>query len=54
MPRLIGAVVLGGRATLLECQTVYSVEDVHDLYELMIVDANNRRAVNKAIADGNG
>lgn len=30
-------------ATLYELQTVYSVEDVHLLLEIVVIDAHNRR-----------
>lgn len=37
--------VTARHATLHECQTVYGVEDVYDMLELMAVEAHNRRAV---------
>ena len=46
---LVGAVISGEspKATLHECQTVYSVEDLYDLLEVVNVDAHNQRVLNK-------
>ena len=40
---MIGTVLSHGKATMAELTTVLSVEDVHDLYELIMVDNWNRR-----------
>jgi hypothetical protein len=36
-------VISADKATLNECQTVYSVEDVYLMLEVIAVDAHNRR-----------
>jgi adenosyl cobinamide kinase/adenosyl cobinamide phosphate guanylyltransferase len=36
-----------GKATLYEMQTVYSVEDLHDIVEVAMVDAENSRRIAK-------
>lgn len=38
-------------ATVAELDTVLGLEDVYDILEVMSVDAHNRRAVNKALAE---
>lgn len=43
IPRQIGALISAGKATLDECNTVYSVEDVYLMLEVVAVDAHNRR-----------
>jgi hypothetical protein len=40
---MIGAVISGRLATLLELQTVYGLEDLYNLAEVLIVDVYNRR-----------
>jgi hypothetical protein len=40
-------VISAGKATLHECETVYSVGDVHLMLEVMAVDAHNRRIAAK-------
>ncbi len=45
VPGVIGQVISCGRATLHELQTVYSLEDVYDLLEIVMVDAHNARIV---------
>ena len=47
VPRLIGAVVSTGKATLHELDTVYSIEDCFDLLEISAIDSHNRRILNK-------
>lgn len=48
MPRTIGAVVSAKLATLVELQTVLSLQDVYDLLEVIVVDGHNRQiAANK-------
>jgi hypothetical protein len=44
LPPTIGAVVSADKATLHECETVYSVEDVYLMLEVISVDSHNRRA----------
>jgi hypothetical protein len=43
VPPTIGAVVSGRLATLYECQTLYGVQDIHDMLEVLAVDAHNRQ-----------
>jgi hypothetical protein len=33
---------------LIELQTVYSVEDAHNLFEIVLIDSQNRRRAEKA------
>jgi len=44
IPPTIGVIVSTGKGTLHECDTVYSVEDVYLMLEVITVDAHNRRA----------
>lgn len=44
LPRHIGAVISAKLATLHECDTVYGVEDIYLMLEVLSVDAHNRRA----------
>lgn len=39
----IGAVVSANKATLHECDTIYSVEDVYLMLEVISIDAHNKR-----------
>lgn len=50
MARTIGAVVSSNKATLRELQTVYGLEDVYDMLEVISVDAHNRHLAAKAAA----
>jgi len=43
-------VVSTGKATLKECQTWYSLEDVYNILEVVMIDAQNRKAIEKAAA----
>jgi hypothetical protein len=45
VPPTIGAVISSRLGTLHEMDTVYGVEDVYDLLEVISVDAHNRRAL---------
>lgn len=45
MPRTVGMVLSSGKATLREMEEYYSVEDLYDLIEVVLVDAHNRRAM---------
>lgn len=47
MPPLVSMVVTSRRATLHELQTVYSLEDLHDLAEVVLVEAHNQRVLSK-------
>lgn len=42
MPRSIALAISSGRATLHELDTVYGIEDIYDLLEIVEVDAYNR------------
>lgn len=46
--------ISSGRATLHELDTVYSVEDVYLMLEVVMVDAYNQRVVNKRASEENG
>lgn len=46
VPRVIGALVSSGKASLHELQTVYGVKDAYDLLEVITVDVHNRRTIN--------
>ena len=54
IPGTIGAVVSGGKASLIECQTVYSLEDIYLLLEINSVDYHNQRVIAKANEAKNG
>lgn len=43
----IGAVIAAGKATLHELDTVYGVEDLYDLLEIIAVEGHNRRVFDK-------
>lgn len=45
---MIGMIVSGGRATLYELQTVYGVEDLYNLAEIIVVDNHNKSVVARA------
>jgi hypothetical protein len=48
-PKLIGALVSGGIARLIELQTVYGILDAYNLLEIQMVDGvNHRRAMKHA------
>lgn len=47
VPRVIGALVSGGMATLWELQSVYGIMDAYNLLEIMTVDTANQRRVDK-------
>lgn len=48
-PKLIGALVSGRFASLIELQTVYGILDAYNLLEIMTVDnVNNRKAIKHA------
>ena len=47
VPPIIGAVIATQSATLIELQTVLSVEDVYDLLEIRSIDAYNRKLLAK-------
>lgn len=41
-------VVSSGKATLAELQSVYGLEDLEDLIEVILVDAHNQRIIARA------
>lgn len=48
MPRTIAAVVASdNKATLIELQTVYGIEDMFDILEVLAVEAHNARVMNE-------
>ena len=48
VPQSIGGIISSGRATLLELQTVYGLEDAYDLMEIAQIDAHNESLARKA------
>ena len=49
VPPMIGSVVNSRLATLYELQTVYGLEDLYNLYEIILVKvANEQKMVEKA------
>lgn len=53
VPPLLGAVISSGKATLHECKTSFSIEDLHDLLEVVNVDAHNQRILSSRKPDEN-
>lgn len=51
VPPLIGMAVSTGKATMAELATVLSVEDLHNIIEIVRVDAHNRRIIEKRKSD---
>jgi hypothetical protein len=49
---LVGAVLSSGKATLAECKTVLSLEDLYDILEVVNVDAHNQRILSQRKPDG--
>jgi len=39
--------VSAGKATLHECDTIYGIEDIYDMIEIILVDAHNHAAMTK-------
>jgi hypothetical protein len=48
VPRLIGAVISSGKATLHELDSVYGVESAYDMLEVAIIDAHNQRIIDES------
>jgi hypothetical protein len=44
-------VISAGKATLHELDTIYGTEDLEDMVEVILVDAHNQRAINRAISE---
>jgi hypothetical protein len=40
-------VISSGKATLAELKTIYGLEDLWDMIEVLLVDAHNERAIAK-------
>ena len=47
MPQILGTVISHGKATLHELDTVYGLEDVYLMLDIIKVDAQNRHVVNQ-------
>lgn len=47
VPATIGIVISSGKATLAELSTILSVEDIHDILEVLAIDAHNARVREK-------
>lgn len=45
VPPTIGMAVSSGKATMAELATVLTVEDLHDILEIIAVDAHNQRVL---------
>lgn len=50
----MGTVLSSGKATLHELQTVYGVKDLHGMLEVIVIDANNARAMQEQQARQQG
>ena len=48
MSRTVGMILSHKAATLHELQTVYSLEDVYDMIEVLMVDNHNQEVLQKA------
>lgn len=46
VPKAIAAIVVSGKATLHELDTVYGIEDMWDLLEIISVESHNQRILN--------
>lgn len=46
MPPYIATVISAGMATLHEIDTVYGLEDVFDMLEIIAIDAHNKNLLN--------
>jgi hypothetical protein len=45
VPHTIGMVISSGKASMMELSTVLSLEDVHDIIEVLQVDSYNSRVI---------
>jgi hypothetical protein len=54
IPPRIGMVISCGKATLTELQTVYGLEDLYNLIEIITIDAHNQRVLRKQAERKNG
>jgi hypothetical protein len=48
VPSLIASCIATGKATLSELDTIYSIEDLHDMLEMAAVEAHNERVIRAA------
>lgn len=49
---MIGLVISAGKATMTELSTTAGLEDLHDLVEMVLVDAHNARVDEKRRKEG--
>lgn len=47
LPKTIATVISGKKATLHELQTVYGLQDLWDMLEIIMVDSHNARVLNE-------
>ena len=52
VPMNIGLVVSAKMATLHELETVYSMEDVYDMLEILYIDNENQRRIQRKTQNG--
>lgn len=52
VPPSVGMAVSSGKATMAELSTVLGIEDLHDILEVVIVDAHNDRIMRKKREQG--
>lgn len=48
LPKNIGFVISGKKASLIELQTVYGVQDMWDMLEIIVVDNHNKIVLSEA------
>ena len=48
VPLAIGTLISADKATLHELQTVYDIEDVYDMLEILVIDSANIRNARRA------
>lgn len=51
VPQTVGSAIASGRATLIELQTVYGLEDLYDLLEIGRIEGYNERLAHEAAAN---
>jgi hypothetical protein len=47
MGRVMATVISSDKATLHEFDTIYGIEDMWLLFDIIVVDSSNRNAINK-------
>lgn len=50
---MLGALVSAERASMIELQTVYGLEDAYDLLEILVVDRHNEKVMRKNSGNDN-